>query len=312
MTNDGPVSHLGPFQHLIGKWENEKLPNTDQGDKSNPLSYNVMPLPQTDSANGFILKNFTYYEELQFNGNNGVASPAQAPNRGGDYTQNAYALFYEQQVHFAEGPDVNNIVHVENGAWLHLETGPQNNGPYNLGGKINSVADIPPQPTDMSIAKQISVPHGNSILALGSFSGGSGKPIIPDAALPYPTPAGLPTESYMTKLDSNDNYQNPQPDYTANANLPIQQAVDAIKPESFISWTVTTAPLSGGKGAVTNIPFEQRKANVSEYTASYWLLSTINENNKYLIYTQNITLQMTINGTLYNFPHTTCNALTRQ
>ena len=123
MADNGTISNLGPFQHLIGSWENQTLPNSDQGDPSNPLSYNVMPLPQLDSPTGFILKNFTYYESLKFNGNSDVASPAKAPNRGGDYVQNAYALFYDQQVHFAEGPNITQIVHVENGAWLNLETG---------------------------------------------------------------------------------------------------------------------------------------------------------------------------------------------
>ncbi len=147
-----------------------------------------MPLPQIEPQpkrkppkgkyGGFILKNFAFTERLRFNGTSGKEDPpdlqdeealavvAGAPNRGGTYTQFSHALFYEQQVRFAEGPDDGKIVHVENGAWLQLGSTHQNIGPYNPPAKPIK-GQVLRQPPYVTIAKQIAVPHGNSVLALG-------------------------------------------------------------------------------------------------------------------------------------------------
>ena len=201
---------LNQFQELLkGTWKNEALPNSmnGEGGQNNPLSYNVMPLPQDPP--GYILKNFTYYEVIKFNDDNDIALPASAPNRGKDSLQVPTALFYEQQVYFADGPGIDNIVHVENGAWLNLVTGKKLVGPYPPPGKI-MLDDPNKQPSDMTIAKQISVPHGNSILALGAFSPSqNGAPDIENAPSVLPTPAGLDTSPYTTKLANSGDYQNP-------------------------------------------------------------------------------------------------------
>lgn len=308
---------LNQFQNLlIGAWKNQPLPNATNGEggTENPLSYNVMPLPQDPPD--YILKNFTYYEIVEFESNNDIALPATAPNRGGVSLQVPTALFYDQQVYFADGPGKSQIVHVENGAWLNLATGKKLVGPYpppNIPPKPGSgiVLDDPnKQPPNITIAKQMSIPHGNSILALGSFSEPQdGAPSIPDAPSVLPTPAGLDTSPYTTKLDQQDNYQNPLPDLTANTDKPLQTAVDLIKPDKYINWNVST----GNQGQTMNIPFEQRAANVTGYTASYWLLSNDGgASYKYLAYTQNISMQFTINGTHYNFPHVTSNVVTKE
>lgn len=307
---------LNEFQELlIGTWMNKAFPGaaSGEGSEANPLSYNVMPLPQ--SPPDYILKNFTYYETVKFDSNDDVALPATAPNRGKDSLQVPTALFYGQQVYFADGPGKGAIVHVENGAWLNIETGDKLVGPY-------PPPNIPPatgpgivlddpnkQPSNLTIAKQMSVPHGNSILALGSFTGPvDGAPTIADAPSVLPTPAGLDTTPYTTKLDQTDDYQNPRPDLTANTNKPIQDAIGLIKPDKYFSWIVS----SGNQGQTINIPFEKRESQVTAYEASYWLLS--NDGGKsypYLAYTQNISLKFTINGVPYNFPHITTNVVTK-
>lgn len=332
MPMAAPVSSFAEFQQLLmGTWTNMNFPGSDQGGVDNPLSYNIMPLPQTSPTPagtpdfpGYILKNFTYYETIRFNSNvntaGEIALSVLAPNRGSAYQQNSYALFYSQQVHFAEGPSATapaepsaekSVVHVENGAWLFLKTVEQPIGPYGMGGMESG--PVIPQPSDITIGKQISVPHGNSILALGSYDNlAKGAPVIPDAVSPLPTPAGLTTTSYTETLDNHDDYQNPQPDYTSNCSLPLQQAVEIIKPDSFLHWKVTTEQLPSGKGSVTNIPFEDRRARVTDYSAEYWLLSTDGGVTfNYLAYTQNISIALTIKGVVYNFPHITANTLTR-
>lgn len=301
-------------QELVGQWENKNFHGTHAGGKENPYSYNVMPLPQVTPQPsephypGYILKNFTYYETVKFNGVKEIAMPATAPNRGGRYAQNSRALFYEQQVSFAEGPNKSQVVHVENGAWLFLQSNRQIIGPYDGGN--HEPGPVVPQPPDITAAKQIAVPHGNSVLALGSYGEiVHGSPTIPDALAPFPMPATISTIPYAESLPDN---QNLHPDLTLNPNKPLQDAMAALHPESYIYCRVTTEPLLHGQGNVTNIPFEQRRANVVSYVAEYWLLTTGKPNKfTHLAYTQNMVMEMKINGETYRFPHVTCNVVTK-
>ena len=319
------VSDLAFFQQkLIGTWKNDGVP---LGKDGKPLSYNVMPLPQVEPQKGYpcclgyILKNFTFTETIRFNDPKAITIPALAPNRGGRYTQNSHALFYDQQVYFAEGPGKGNTVHVENGAWLHLTSAAQPLGPYNnVPAKPGPIIQQPPF---MTVAKQIAVPHGNSVLALGSYQDKvKGAPDIPDLPFPYPgtgegAEADVSAFPYYTQLINNDDYENPNPDYTLNPNRPLQELVKAIKPDCYVYWRVTTDPLPDveheiAKGSVTNIPFEQKRANASSYCAEYWLLSTDGGKSfDYLAYNQVINLTIPLMGQPYNFPHITANTVKR-
>jgi hypothetical protein len=370
MPSRAPIAILSPFQQqLIGTWKNEDFGHDNQGlpvgGIANPLSYNIMPLPQISDPDGYILKNFSYTERLHFNDDQGAATlaiAARAPNRGGQVNQDARAVFYEQQVRFAQGPqgptgslaDPNNkkvgvgdVIHVENGAWLWFPRYVQQSGPYPSNPPGNIVSEALQQPLDSLIGKQISVPHGNSILALGCMDtvpgkGGAGpwkgdhliqgSPVIPDAAPPFPIPAdplpiaqGAPIPATLTselnadqrystvRLSSPtdpDDFENPSPNFTVNPNLPIQMAVMTIKPDAYMHWSVTTRPLTNGQdghGTVTNIPFEQRAANVVAYTAEYWML--FKGNDKYLTYTQTILMVLVVKARKYVFPHLTCNTV---
>lgn len=345
-----PINILADFQQkLVGRWENRDF-GVDQhgnpiGGPENPLSYNIMPLPQQNDPDGYILKNFRYSERLKFNDDNvddTLAVAAEAPNRGGEVSQNARALFYEQQVRFAEGPAKSKVVHVENGAWLYLPRYVQQDGPYPPDIDQELVSNALQQPSDVVIAKQISIPHGNSILALGSFQTVAqetgddvfekrtvikGAPVIPDAPFPYPIPA-IPMQNpmppptlksllnidarYTTKRDTMADFQNPHPDLTQWPNRPLQRAVAIIQPTAYMHWHVTTQPQQDGRGHVTNIPFERRVSNVTEYLADYWLLFREDGEavKRYLAYTQTILMTLTIGERHYCFPHVTCNTVT--
>ncbi|PAJ76385.1 hypothetical protein CJF42_00350 [Pseudoalteromonas sp. NBT06-2] len=329
MTNKIVSNACPVFGALIGNWKNIAIPAENNelltGSEANPLSYNIMPLPQKGGNNvGFILKNFTYYETLKINNENDVAAPATAPNREGTYQQDVQAWFYSQQVRFAEGPDTNKVIHEENGAWLDLTTrGPQKIGPYEKGENLSSSSDVPKQPEDIGIAKQMAVPHGNSILSLGQiYDVQKGAPEIHNANA-YPTnikngetPADFKA-IYNENLSSLNDYQNPNTDYTLNPNKPIQDAASLIKPTHYRKWHVTTKKLEDGQGAIVNIPFTKISTDVVQYEATYWLLSNDGGiNYDYLLYTQNISMIININEGEnkgeYNFPHITCNALTRE
>ncbi len=349
-------------QRLIGTWTNDdKLV-----EKGRPLSFNVMPLPQVQAQTrkpkggaygGFILKNFSFTETIRFNGTAGKDDPADqqdpeavavvagAPNRGGLYTQFAHAVFYEQQVRFAEGPEEGKIVHLENGAWLHLGSTKQTLGPY--GKKKLKNGQVLQQPPYLTIAKQIAVPHGNSVLALGNidlndrnkFDGNKegltantvlpGAPAIPDQFVPYPleadeaakrTPdiATPPSyDPYAKALTTTGDFENPNPAWTLNPNYPLQRALELIDPKAHMHWRVTTQELFGGNSEVTNIPFEERKSKVTDYWADYWLLSDDPKAKRfdYLLYNQTVLMEMEVStddGDSYKkyvFPHITSNVV---
>jgi hypothetical protein len=302
-----PLGALGPLQYLIGTWTNQNLPGTNLGGPQAPYSYNVMPLPQVDPSSplGYILKNFSYYEELTF-----TAIHGNAPNRGGTGQQVAYTLFYEQRVYFAEGPNKDALVHAENGSLLYLADAKQPLGPYGNGdrpglGSQVVQGSVPPTQA-FNLAKQVAVPHGNSILALGAYAGssntGTGVPEIPSVS---PLPTGVGVQPYKV----NDPVTNPQPALTANPNLVLVNALAARPSTNFLHLGLSTV---NGKGAVTNIGFEQQHANVARYDFDYWLESFDGTDNyTQLQYTQTITLQIPINGQFVTFPHVTANTLTR-
>jgi hypothetical protein len=337
-------AELAEFQkHLVGTWSNKGVPTWPGG---KPLSYNIMPLPQVEPQRGYpcclgyVLKNFAYTEEIRFNSSkdpNAIAVPATAPNRGGRYTQRSRALFYDQRVRFAEGPQgptgaktdpdnrakgLGDTVHVENGSWLYLDSVEQKLGPY--GDDPAKPGPIVPQPREIGIAKQIAVPHGNSVLALGIVHDmQKGAPTIPNADIPYPSPLkdydfpswDISAFPYYTKLNNDNDYENPNPDLSINPNLVLREAVDKIKPNAFIYWRVDTDPVIKdgkqlGKGVVTNIPFEERRANVTCHSTECWLLSTNGgKSYDYLSYIQIIIMQIPLIGQPYNFPHVTANTV---
>lgn len=312
---------LADFQTLlIGTWRNQALPNATNGEgsSSNPLGYSVMPLPATEqvSCSGYILKNHSIYEDVTFDGPtsdmNPVPSPppTTAPNRGNNVAQLPTALYYQQQVFFGEGQAQGTVVHTENGSWLNLATGEALDNPYSP-----LVLQVPnQQPSNRTVGKQISVPHGNSVLALGSASQAvCGAPTIPNSESTLPSDSSIDTSQYMETLNMPDNYQNPNPAWTLNPNKPLQTAVGLIRPNEYRRWQVTTKDQGGGtKGGLLNIPFEQSWAEVTDYTADYWLMSTDNGGSyNYLAYSQVITLSLSVKGQSISFPHVTTNVVTK-
>lgn len=300
-----PDDKLGPLAYLIGTWTNQPLGSSGKGGRDKPFSYNVMPLPQADPSSplGYILKNFSYYEELTF-----TAIHGSVLNRNGIGAQVAYTLFYEQRVYFAEGPNQDALVHAENGSLLMLGDTLQPLGPYGnafrpgLGNQTVANSVAPTQ--SFNLAKQVAVPHGNSILALGSYRAGNGVPFIPPATV---LPSGdIDPFAYHW----NNAVTNPQPDYTLNPNKALTDALAIRAPSDYVTLTVSSA---NGNGAVTNIGFEQRYSNVTRYDFTCWLESFDGGTSfPQLQYSQSITLQLPIRGGTASFPHVTVNTLTKK
>lgn len=303
------IGTTGPLQYLIGTWTNQNLGQSMAGGPENPYSYNLMVLPQVDpeSPYGYILKSMPYYEEITFTPIHGNAA-----NRGGLGTQISNAILYEQRVYISAGPAEDMLVHFENGIWGYLTDAQQALGPYGNGNDpglgTQVIPDSVPPTQEFDLFKQISVPHGNSVLACGFFASQSGAPTI--GPPPQVLPSGINTDAY-----SEMGVGNLDPARALNPNLPLSQALAAGNVTKFLELQVDSAK---GGGAVTNIGFEQQHCDVLQYYASYWL-EALDGADDYtqLQYSQTIMMQIPIvlpgssEPTNIIFPHITANTLTK-
>lgn len=296
LLRDGEGEHnatvtqgLGPLAGLIGTWNSPAV---------NPLGYNVMPLPQITAPNHFILKDFHYYEEMTFS-----AIDGSAPNRGGTYSQNSFVLFYEQRVYFGEGPAQNQLVHAENGDWLHLITQAQDQGPYNTEGPIASPPapnPIPPQNPSTSIVKQVSVPHGNSILAIGDSIVTQGDSLsIPEVST-LPTGMGVNPGFYMPFNSTGPADSNNSTNLMVNPNHILNVHNENLKSSgvNIVETTAFTVSTKNPGGAVTNINFEAKRAHVVNFNTTFWL-SKLSNGSKQLQYSQTIEMTLMQNNVTY-------------
>ena len=303
--NDSPTisPSYGPLAKLVGTWNSPV---------DNPTGYNVMPVPagnvqnQPAGLNDFQSKNFYYYEEMTF------TAPGEAPNRGQEFQQGCYGLTYEQRVYFAPGTGVgdltdrpavptanqNTLVHFENGLWLHLDYEAQPTGAY-------PPPTLPPptvsQPAATSFAKQVSVPHGNSILAVGSATTSVGPPTF-DTSTPNEKPFNIPGENI------------PNPTVVLQAQLSNLGTVASTT-------AITVKADASVGGGVSNLIFEQGNADVTGYEMTLWILD-IEGGGTVLQYVQKIPMTFYITtspspegtgnqGTPTTFYHITANTLVK-
>jgi hypothetical protein len=236
-----------------------------------------MPIPagnkqmQTSSgSDDWQNKNFYYYEEMTF------TAPGEAPNRGQFFQQGCYGLTYEQRVYFAPNtaglgglnyqPAValakeNALVHYENGLWLHSQFEAQPEGAYGatlpyppLDPNTGQPFPVPTPPAN-PIVKQVSVPHGNSILALGTVTNID----------------GLPTHNVGTLNERPFSLDSSIP----NPAIVLQAAVDdlaTISGKTFKTTLLSVSTDAASGGSVTNIPFEVGNADVSGYEMDLWII----------------------------------------
>lgn len=296
---------LGPIIHLVGNWTS--IPE-------GTYAYNVMPLPEDSHEDLFILKNFAYSEEMTF-----AKIPGTAPNRGGGFTQVANTLFYEQRVYFSPGGIVpanaeHTLVHAENGSWLYLNITNQQEGAFPDKDSPNvplpdGVPALPVQPAQKEICKQMSVPHGNSILAVGSVETGKGKPTIKQVnTIPMYNGAPYGVSQYGASKIVDGVETNPN----INPNIKLVDYLNSagVTVTDYIHYHVN-APES----EITNISFETKHAKVSAYDQDIWILNPSSA-QPIMMYSQNITLDLDLvssastESIVVRFPHITCNVLT--
>lgn len=323
------LNGLGQLIRLVGNWHS---------DPSGPNSWNVMPLPQDDATDDFILKNFAYSEELTF-----ATIPGTAPNRGSGFTQVANTLFYEQRVYFSPGKTVppgaeQMLVHAENGSWLFLDVRNQFPGAFPVAGVDpvplpDGTTTLPVQPANATIAKQMSVPHGNSILAVGSVAPPAkftpnnpvvapddpsapvlktlpGKPTIPQLnAIPMYKGKPYGASQYGNSVTKVINGQKVESNSDINPNIKLAEYISNTAVTDYIHFQVA-AP----EKEITNIAFETKHSKVNSYVMELWVLNPTS-GSPTLMYYQNIGMALELASSsskatkVINFPHITCNVL---
>lgn len=209
------------------------------------------------------------------------------PNRGAAIIQQVQTLMYSLAVHSnVDG----SLLHAENGTWLLL----------------------PDCPSGFDIARSASIPHGDSLLALGSSSViPSAPPIQAISTLPIMGPGPIPlgyTDPYLNANFPGFNVINP------NATL-----IDAIQGQTIIS-TTNLVISTANQGGINNIPFIAKNANTTNFEAIFWIETVQNPQtgNTFLQlqYSQTTILefipQFNDPSKLIQWPHVNINTMVKQ
>ena len=265
------VSALGPLSHLVGTWVG------NQG-------WNMIAVPVTadDGSETFKLEVMRMTETITF-------SPIGAPVPNKGYPEPTFVVGVQYELRVSDS-ETNQPLHIENGMWLLLDKDP-----------------IPGAP---SIARQSVIPHGDSLLALGTYSIKKGPPDIPDInAVPFPGPK--PEAGYT------DAWIGPPVDGFSRIN-PNQTLKDFIKQQDILE-TTTLIVSTENDGGIVNIPFIVRNANATAFQCVFWIekvKSATGDVFEQLQYSQQTNLnfisQFGNPSQLIMWPHVNINTLVKQ
>lgn len=268
-TND---QELGPLKLLPGKWAN--LPNLPgRGWNMIALPFVAPPPPGVPFPLNYRLLLHQYNEELDF-----ILVDKAVPNRGirlapgtpANTDQFLVALDYQQRIKQVAGDDFpksglagspQDVIHHEPGLWLHM---------------TNGITD------GLNIGRLATIPHGDSVLALGRSSEHSGAQSIPDIS-------GLPigVDQDLGKPGDDKDRGNPYlaPYKHFNENL-FQGLFNPVSPNDLlekanldleeqgvkiVKTTVLDVDSTRPTGGIVNIPFIVRQANATVMKSTFWI-----------------------------------------
>lgn len=300
---------LGPLAPLPGTW------------KSAGLGWNMIALPFAAPAGPpFRLLLNQFDETLVF-----TLVDKAVPNRGitedtpvAEKDQLTVTLDYEQVIHQLAAADLplsglagsaNLAIHHEAGLWLFM---------------TNHVDD------DIDVGRLATVPHGNSVLALGT----SDVMESPDPATLIPQVSGLPINIPNTDIDDlNNRYLAP---YKAFHDQPFKGVVNAagfpgfdpVDPAALLRLavngldiartTILHVDTTTQSAGIHNIPFIERQADARRMVATFWIhelneLDAAGNPRMLLQYLQDVSLDFlsSPNGGLIRWPHISINTLAK-
>jgi hypothetical protein len=255
---------LGPLARLPGIW------------KSKGHGWNMIALPHSTAPNGFRLLLNQYDENLTF----GPKVISGVQNRGILTDQHLVAMQYVQDVtQVASKDSIGSLdtpdtpkgiapIHHEPGLFMHLGT---------------PVSSDPSKAT-FDLARLATIPHGDSVLAMGSATAIGGDNPIPDFDAPM-----LGDYSSLPLGASPRDLSNPYMKAYANFNIspflgnvttigfpgfdptnPKELLKLAIRGQKFKNVTAIVLDTQHN-GGIVNIPFVVEQANASEMRSVFWI-----------------------------------------
>jgi hypothetical protein len=236
------LEQLGPLAELAGTWVGHGFNLISLPDFDNPPPAGPQPFRLKLNATTEIL-------ELTPIGGN-------VPNRGstGQNDINIFGLTYLQRVSDAT---TNSALHIEPGLWLHVPA-----------------TDVPMAPD--TLVRQGSIPHGTSIMAQGAVipTVKGGPDIQPADPTPFTDKGKIQSAGYLTPFTAAVIPPGAQSSYVKNPN---QALLDAIANQTITQTevldisTVTSGAPSFQGGGLLNIPFLDKNAKATQFSATFWI-----------------------------------------
>jgi len=274
-----PPKNLGPLEQLLGVW-------TGKGTGWNMIALPFHDAPPPPAGFKFRVLMNQYDEELQF-----TFVDDDVPNRGlsraGEigFDQMVVTLDYQQkiaQVAAEDRPDSNGLagpvglpIHHEPGLWLYEK---------NRRTKDDEIKGADVSEVELDVARLASIPHGNSVLALGKSAIHNGMPEIPRiSGLPSGRFEDVLTPDYDFKSDP---YLEPYLHYINNpfmgnvtvGGFPGFSPADmneilrfANQGVNIVRTTTLTVDSTRKSGGVSNVPFSVREAEPVSLKSTFWI-----------------------------------------
>jgi hypothetical protein len=279
-----PPPDLGPLEQLVGVW-------IGRGTGWNMIALPFQKAPAPPAGFKFRVLMNQYNEELRF-----TFVDDDVPNRGlkrsgsPDSDQFVVTLDYQQkiaQVVAEDRPDSGGLageaglpIHHEPGLWLY-EKNRRSTDDQIKGDRVSEV--------ELDVARLASIPHGNSVLALGTSEVHKGMPAIPPIS-------GLPSGRFEDVLTPDydfrdaakpDPYLEPYRHYIehpfmgnvigvpgfpgfspADMNQILRFANQGVNIVRTTTLTVDSTRKSGG---IKNVPFSVREAEPVSMKSTFWI-----------------------------------------
>jgi hypothetical protein len=278
-----PPRDLGPLQKLLGVW-------TGQGTGWNMIALPFHNAPPPPAGFKFRVLMNQYNEELQFTfvddgvPNRGLARPGLP-----EFDQFVVTLDYQQkiaQIVAEDHPSSGGLagaaglpIHHEPGLWLYER---------NRRTKDDQIKGADVSEVELDVARLASIPHGNSVLALGLSQEHEGMPPIPPlSGLPSGRFEDVATADYDFRDATNpDPYLEPYRHYIDHpfmgnvtaAGFPGFSPADmnqilrfANRGVNVVRTTTLTVDSTRKSGGVSNVPFSVREAEPVSMKSTFWI-----------------------------------------
>ena len=278
-----PAQDLGPLAQLLGVW-------TAQGTGWNMIALPFQNAPAPPAGFKFRVLMNQYNEELQFTfvddgvPNRGLTRPSDP-----DFDQFVVTVDYQQkiaQVAAEDRPTSGGLagaaglpIHHEPGLWLYEKNRRAKDDEHHSGEALE---------VELDVARLASIPHGNSVLALGKSAVHDGMPTIPPVSgLPSGPFEDVSSPDYDFKSDP---YLEPYKHYIDNPFMGMLVGANAVpgfpgfspadmnailrfanQGVNVVRTTTLTVDSTRRSGGISNVPFSVREAEPVSMKSTFWI-----------------------------------------